>query len=140
MSQTRGFEEFTMRESEREAFLERIRASVNAEDYRRIQGMSYALPELIALIEQEPMTMRKLRHLLFGPKTEKMANVCSEAAASPPEAAKPKAKGHGRTQAKAYTGARWVQIPHPELKAGNGCPHCFQGKVRSQNSKALILR
>jgi len=39
MSQARRFEEITMTESQRDAFLERMRASVNAEDYRRIEGM-----------------------------------------------------------------------------------------------------
>jgi len=142
MSQLRRFEEVTLTESEREAFLERMRARVNAEDYRRIEGMSYALPEILTLIEQDPMTLRKLRHLLFGPKTEKTAQVCPPAtpAAPAPAAAKPKRKGHGRTKAKEYTGAHWVQIPHPRVKAGDACPLCSQGSVRMQKSKALVLR
>lgn len=65
-----------MTESERAAFLERMRQSASPEDYRRIEGMSYALPEILTLIEQDPMTLRKLRHLLFGPKTEKTHQVC----------------------------------------------------------------
>ena len=142
MSQLRRFEEVTMTESEREAFLERIRASTAPEDYRRIEGMSYALPELLTLIEQDPMTLRKLRHLLFGPKTEKTDQVCPPATSAAPAAAttKPKRKGHGRTKAKEYTGARWVQVVHPELRTGDTCPLCSQGSVRMQKSKALILR
>lgn len=142
MSQARRFEQITLTESEREAFLERMRASVNAEDYRRIEGMSYALPEILALIEQDPMTLRKLRHLLFGPKTEKTEQVCPPAtpAAPAPAAAKPKRKGHGRTKAKEYIGARWVQIPHPRVKAGDSCPLCSQGSVRMQKFKARVLR
>jgi transposase len=142
MSQARRFEEITMTESEREAFLERVRASVNAEDYRRIEGMSYALPEIMTLIEQDPMTMRKLRHLLFGAKTEKTDQVCPAvpAAAPAPAAVKPKCPGHGRTKAKDYTGARWVEISHPQVKAGESCPLCLQGNVRMQQSKSLILR
>jgi transposase len=142
MSQLRRFEEVTMTESEREAFLERIRASAAPEDYRRIEGMSYALPELLTLIEQDPMTIRKLRHLLFGPKTEKTDQVCPPAtsASSAPATTKPKRKGHGRTKAKEYTGARWVQVAHPQLKAGVACPLCSRGSVRMQKSKAIILR
>src|SRR5260221_111726 len=121
MSQLRRFEELTMTESQREAFLERIRASAAPEDYRKIEGMSYALPELLTLIEQDPMTLRKLRHLLFGPKTEKTDQVCPPAisASSAPATTKPKRKGHGRTKAKEYTGARWVQVAHPQLKTGD---------------------
>jgi transposase len=142
MSQLRRFEELTLSEPERAAFLERMRACATAEDYRRIEGMSYALPELLTLIEQEPMTMQKLRHLLFGPKTEKVQQVwpphpCPEA---PPPATKPKRKGHGRTKAREYTGARWVQVAHPRVKAGEGCPHCSQGRVRPQKSRARLLR
>jgi transposase len=142
MSQALRFEEITMTEPERQAFLERMRSIANSEDYRRIEGMSYALPQILTLIEQDPMTMRKLRHLLFGPKTEKTNQVCPAAApvAPAPEAAKPKRKGHGRTKAKEYTGARWVQILHPQMKAGGSCPLCSQGSVRMQKSKALVLR
>jgi transposase len=142
MSQLRRFKEVTMTESEREAFLERMRACATPEDYRRIEGMSYALPELLAVIEQDHMTLGKLRHVLFGSKTEKAAQVCPPATSAAPGAAtvKPKRKGHGRTKAKEYTGARWVQVAHPQLKASASCPLCSQGSVRMQKSKALILR
>lgn len=131
-----------MTEAERDAFLERMRARVSAEDYRRIEGMSHALPEIIALIEQHPMSMRKLRHLLFGARTEKTANVCPPATPAAPASPAPKSKvkGHGRTKARDYTGARWVQVTHPNLKAGQLCPCCSRGHVRLQPSKATLLR
>ena len=140
MSQARRFEEITMTESERAAFLERMRSSASPEDYQKIEGMSYALPEIIALIEQDPMTLRKLRHLLFGAKTEKTSQVCPPAPPAVLAAAKPKRKGHGRTKAKEYTGARWVHVPHPDLTAGQVCPLCLQGGVRLQKAKAIVLR
>ena len=142
MSQLGRFEELALSESQREAFLERMRASVTAEDYHRIEAMSYALPQLLALIQEDPMTIRKLQHVLFGPKTEKTAAVCPAATSPAPVAApvNPKRKGHGRTKAKEYIGARWVQVAHPELKAQASCPLCSQGSVRRQKSKALILR
>jgi hypothetical protein len=40
MSPLPRFAEVTMTESEREAFLERIRVGTAPEDYRRIEGMS----------------------------------------------------------------------------------------------------
>ena len=134
--------ELTLTESQRAAFLERVRVGVSPEDYKLIEGMSYALPELVALIEHDPMTLRKLRHLLFGPKTEKTSQVCPAPAppALGPEAPKPKRKGHGRTKAQDYTGARWMQIPHPQLKAGDPCPQCSKGAVRTQQSPAIALR
>ena len=135
------FEELTLSEAERDAFLERMRACASPEDYRKIEGMCHALPELLSLIEQEHMTLGKLRHVLFGPKTEKTGRVCPPAAAGDTASRpRPKRKGHGRTKAKEYTGARWVQVGHPQLKAGVACPLCSQGSVRQQKSKALILR
>ena len=142
MSPSQWFEEFTMSPSEREAFLQRVRSTTSPEDYRRIEAMSGALPEILALIEQDPMTLRKLRHLLFGPKTEKTHQVCPAATGSAPApaTAKPKRKGHGRLKARDYTGARWVEISHPQVKPGDACPLCFQGSVRRQKSRALALR
>ena len=46
MSQARSFEEITLTEAQREAFLERMRAVATAEDYRKIEDMSYRLARL----------------------------------------------------------------------------------------------
>jgi len=142
MSDARQFATLTMSPGERTAFLERVRPRVGADDYRLIEGMSYALPELLEWIERDPMTLRKLRHLLFGPKTEKTAAVCPATAPPAPAtaAAQSPAQGHGRTQARHYTGARWVSVRHPQLQAGARCPHCSQGSVRAQKTPAIILR
>ena len=142
MSGACQFATLALSEGERAAFLERVRPRVGADDYRLIEGMSYALPELIEWIEQDPMTLRKLRHLLFGPKTEKTDQVCP--ATAPPAPATPvapsRAQGHGRTQARHYTGARWVSVRHPQLQAGARCPRCSQGTVRAQKTPAILLR
>jgi hypothetical protein len=143
MKELPRYEPFTMTEAQRAAFLARVRSQVSPEDYRLIEGMSYALPELLALIEQEPLSLRKLRHLLFGPKTETTNRVCPAPAQAPaPGADLPKSKrpGHGRTGARAYRGARWIDVPHPTLQAGQRCQHCQQGRLRVQRSPALALR
>ena len=132
----------TMTESDRAAFLERVRPGVGPEDYRLIEGISHALPEILALIEQDPMTIGKLRHLVFGPKTEKTRRVCPSPEAPPPgpQAPRSRPKGHGRTKAQDYTGARWRHVAHPQLKPGDRCPQCAKGSVRSQPSPAIALR
>jgi transposase len=142
MSPALPMEWITMTEPQRRAFLERVRPGVGAEDYRLIEGISHALPEILALIEQDPMTIGKLRHLVFGPKTEKTHRVCPNAAPPAPgsQAPKPKRKGHGRTKARDYTGARWMHIAHPQLQPGDSCPQCSQGAVRRQPSPAIALR
>ena len=90
MRPAQRFAQLTLTESQRAAFLERVRPAIGAADYQLIEGMSYALPELLALIEQDPMTLHKLRLLLVGLKTEKTQQVCSPA--TPPPAAPPSAK------------------------------------------------
>lgn len=142
MSAARTFEAPLLSEPERGAFLARVRPGVSPEDYRLIEAMSCALPQIVESIEQERMTMRKLRHLLFGAKTEQTDRVCPPGAAPEPISPRPKAKrqGHGRLKATDYTGARWVEIPHPTLQAGCRCPLCAQGAVRAQKTKAVVLR
>jgi len=139
---TPRLEAITMSEAQRAAFLARVRAQVSPEDYRLIEGMSHALPEMLALIEQPHTTLAKLRHLLFGPKTETTARVCPAPSASPPAPPVPqrRRRGHGRTRCRAYTGARWVQVPHPSLQPGVRCHHCQRGTLRAQKSPALALR
>jgi hypothetical protein len=142
MSPAQRFEAITMTEAQRAAFLARVRAQVSPEDYRLIEGMSHALPEILALIEQDPMSLSKLRRLLFGPKTETTDRVCPAADEPPPASDVPKRRrrGHGRTRSRAYTGARWIEVPHPSLQAGQRCQHCQQGTLRAQRSPALALR
>ena len=41
-----------------------------------MEAMCYALPQIVASIEQARMTTRKLRHPLFGAKTEQTDRVC----------------------------------------------------------------
>jgi transposase len=144
------FTELRLTEADRDAFLERVRAVVQPEDYHLIEGMTYGLPKLIELIEQTP-TLPKLRRLVFGPKTEKTRQVFPPASSDPTPAAgstpaadsepqpQPKAKGHGRTKASDYTSARRVAVAHPQLRAGDPCPRCEKGKVRKQ-APAVILR
>ena len=91
MKQTRSFQEITLTQEQRAALLARVRAQISPEDFKIIEGMAHALPDILELIEQSPMTLRKLRHMIFGPKTEKTSRVCP----SPDSAAAKKPKGPG---------------------------------------------
>jgi transposase len=142
MSQTHRGEAPLLSAAERDAFLARVRTGVSPEDYGLIEAMSYALPQIVASIEQERMTMRKLRHLLFGAKTEQTDRVCPSASSPSLIFPVPKSKrqGHGRLKATDYTGARWVEVPHPAVKPACLCPLCAKGAVRMQKTKAIVLR
>ena len=142
MSQARTVEAPLLSGAERDAFLARVRPGVSPEDYGKIEALCAALPKLVEMIEQEHMTMRKLRHLLFGAKTERTDRVCPPAAPPSliPSLPKPKRPGHGRIKARAYTGADWVHVAHPHLQAGQPCPLCPKGTLRAQKTPAIMLR
>jgi transposase len=143
MSHARPSEAPVLNAAQREAFLARVRPGVSPEDYRVIEAMTYALPQIVESISQERMTMRKLRHLLFGAKTEQTDRVCPPAASPPsliPPVPKPRRRGHGRIKATDYTGARWMHVAHPDLQPGQRCPLCAKGIVRQQSRPAIVLR
>lgn len=126
--------ELIMSPEQREAFLGRMRVQVEPEDYRQIEGLC----QLALTIGQDNLS--KLRHLLFGRKTETIDRVCPVMEPAPAEAPKPPPKGHGRCGAGHYTGARWIQVSHPSLHPGQRCPQCQKGSLRTQRRRGVLLR
>jgi transposase len=132
-------------EPQRHAFLERVRGAVAPADYRVIEGMSQAVPQLLTLLEQKDMSIGRLRQMLFGPQTEKTGAVCpppaapADATAEEPSS-KPRPPGHGRRAAQTYSGARRVRVPHAGLKGGEVCPGCRKGRLRPWRVPGLLLR
>ena len=132
MNGAEPWEALLLSPAQRDAFLERMRRQVSPEDYRHIEGLC----QLALTIGQDNLS--KLRHLLFGRKTETTERVC---AVPPPEPApKPPPKGHGRCAARQYTGARWHQVSHPSLRPGQRCPQCQKGALRLQRRRGVVLR
>ncbi len=149
MAEPQPFEVLEMTAEKRQAFLERVRPGqiLTEDDYRLIEGMVKGLPDLLALVERRGMTIRRLRDVLFGPRTEKTAAVAPDPAApgagtipANPTAPKPKRKGHGRHAARRYSGARRVRVPHPDLHAGDVCPDCHGAKLYPLRTPALLIR
>jgi transposase len=135
MNWTQRLDQLVMSPSEREEFLGRMRIQVSAQDYQRIETFC----QLVATLGQDNLS--KLRHLLFGRKTETTDQVCpvveSVSATSTP---KPAPKGHGRCAARQYTGAHWIEVSHPSLQKGQRCPQCQKGSLRTQPRPAVVLR
>jgi hypothetical protein len=48
--------------------------------------------------------------------------------------------GHGRNAASAFTGAEKVCVPHAQLKPGDPCPECRQGRVYRQKEPKTLIR
>gem|GEM_PF-3407547 len=87
-------EEILMSPEQREGFLGRMRAQVNVEDYRWIETFC----QIAVTLDRDNLS--KLRHLLFGRKTQTTDQVCPPAASTGGQRTRPRAaKGHGRCPA-----------------------------------------
>jgi transposase len=131
--------------------VERARASLSAEEYRKLKGVVEALSYLTDLVADQQTTIRDLRELLFPASSEKTEAVLKKAgmeATSKPAAdkpgttgeRKPNAPGHGRNGAEAYRQPRRVTVSHESLKHGDRCPGCLKGKVYEQQEPRRLVR
>jgi transposase len=64
----------------------------------------------------------------------------SSTAAKSPEPEPPAPAGHGRNAASAFTGAEKVCVQHAQLKPGDPCPECREGKVYRQKEPKTLIR
>ena len=114
--------------------------------------------ELLDLLQNQEITLARLRKMLFGASTEKTKDILPPANSDvepPPDEPgeggdvdsvdasdevppKPKPKGHGRNGAKDYPGAKKISISHETLQAGDDCPECADGKVYETRPGVLI--
>ena len=97
-------------------------APLSEPDYDKLKDALHAMAALLA----------RSRH------TEKTNAVVGDAAGAeagesgPSDATAPAPAGHGRNRATAFTGARTIEIRHPNLKHGERCSECRQGNVYPQ--------
>src|SRR5262249_31399490 len=119
-----------------EEVLRRAEQSLDEKDAELIRAVFESYAYVTDLVEDKNTTIRRLRQLLFGSRTEKTEAVVgpkttgtSEVAASPDAAAETESvagegtadvseaaavsKGHGRNGAEAYRGAERVDVAHP---------------------------
>jgi transposase len=123
-----------------EEFLGRVKARTLAEeDYGLIEAMTETLECLSQALEEKNSSIKKLLRYLFGASTETAENVLHKEAPKQEKEKKPRPKGHGRNGAASYTGAERVKIENTELKPGDPCPECEQGKVYKLAMPAVIV-
>src|SRR4030095_11468079 len=94
------------------------------------QKLKTALHALVERLGQKRNTEKT--HSALEPKST------PSAAAESPEPAVP--AGHGRNAASAFTGAEKVSVQHAQLKPGDPCPECREGKVYRQKEPATLIR
>jgi transposase len=146
-----------------EEVLHRVEQSLDEKDVTLIRAVFQSYLYVTDLVEDKNTSIRRLRQLLFGVRTEKTDAVVGQrtdgpeatmprgaatgtesaareaaAEASGAAATGPARQGHGRNGADAYRGAERVSVPHPSLSAGDACPACGQGTVYEKAPGVLV--
>jgi transposase len=148
-------------ESDRlEEVLRRAEQSLDEEDAALIRAVFESYAYVTELVEDKDTTIRRLRQLFFGSRTEKTEAVIGPKTGTPEVTASPDAaagtesaagegtadiseeaatsKGHGRHGAADYEGGVRVDVPHPTLRAGDACPACGEGTVYEKAPGVLV--
>lgn len=146
-----------------EELLRRAEGKLEEQDCKLIRAVFDSYTYIADLVEDKNTSIRRLRNLLFGSRTEKTdavlergkeasGNTPADDSAAPPEedessgneekpqSEKPAKKGHGRNGADAYQGAEQIDVPHESLQAGAPCPQCAQGTVYEVSRPGVLVR
>jgi len=128
---------------ELDGLLERVRARALEEtDYPLIEAVVQTLGLVRQALEQKELSIKRLRGMLFGSKTESTSIITAtqKAALRRPEGKrKGPPPGHGRRPAQSYWGARRIEVLHEQLHVGDVCPDCHTGKLYDLNKPAQLL-
>jgi transposase len=102
-------------------------------------AMLRTLQWVMELIQKKNASLGRLRRILFGDKTEKTKNLFAGNGAAGVAAKERKpVKGHGRNGANQYSGAQRVDVSHPKLKPGEGCPACEKGNLIERAPSRIV--
>jgi len=149
-----------------EEVLGRVEQALDEKDAALIRAVFQSYAYVAGVVEEKNTSIRRLRQLFFGKRTEKTQTVVGsgngspapEEATSPKDAAaetgrvvderdtdpvneadtRPAAPGHGRNGADTYRGAERIEVPHPSLTAGDPCPACGDGIVYEKAPGVLV--
>lgn len=142
-----------------EDVLRRVEQALDEKDSTLVRRVFESYAYVTELVDDKNTSIRRLRQLLFGSRTEKTDVVVGQKPEKPDATAPrnavadvdlaagtgntdvcdtPAAKGHGRNGAEAYQGAVRVDVPHPSLRAGDACPVCGEGTVYEKAPGVLV--
>jgi transposase len=146
-----------------EDVLRRVEQSLDEKDSALIRAVFQSYVYVADLVEDKNTSIRRLRKLFFGARTEKTEAVVGRKTEKPEAAPQNGAaadteltagepdpgaldeadtetasQGHGRNGAAAYRGAARFDVPHPSLSAGDPCPACGQGTVYEKAAGVLV--
>jgi len=129
---------------------------LSAEDRETIENILQAYVQLLGMLQDKNTSLKRLKKLLFGAKTERLEKILEntdadgkpgqEGAEEGNEASaeastqRPRPHGHGRHAAEDYTGAEQVLVQHPTLQPGDPCPKCHKGTVYNWPNPGVLVR
>ena len=130
-----------------EALLMRVeKESLQEGDYEIIKGLVEAFIYLSHAVDEKATALKRLLRIIFGAKTETRAKLFKigsnpKDADAPKEDSEPqKQPGHGRNGADAYTKAERVKVPIQDLKAGEPCRECPNGRLYPVKKAGTLVR
>ena len=135
-----------------EALLERVRPLIQPQDFQLLQQVVTTLGLVLEWLQRKTLSLRRLRQMIFGPKTEKSSKLLSKAkdkatdptlqsaGANSSTLPKDKKKGHGRNGVEDDPGAERMVVAHPTLPVGCTCPLCRKGRLYDMNKPAVVIR
>jgi transposase len=147
-----------------EEVMHRVEQALDDKDAALIRAVFASYVYVTDLVEDKNTSIRRLRQLLFGTRTEKTEAVVgsrgekteeppqrgvaaktelaadeADMSASTEEITENAVRGHGRNGADAYRGAERIDVPHSSLTAGDPCPACDQGTVY-EKAPGVVVR
>src|SRR5215813_1184128 len=146
-----------------EEVLRRVEQALDEKDAALVRAVFESYAYVADLVEDKNTSIRRLRQLFFGARTEKTEAVVGRNSENPDSVPQPGAiadaaiaadkpapskpiepnataasQGHGRNGADAYRGAVRIEVPHPSLTAGQACPACGEGTVYDKAPGVLV--
>lgn len=152
-----------------ESYLDQIEQKMGRDFARPFRMLLGWYITLLRLIQDNKMTMRRLRRWLLGsrekqsrddrehpqkesadeaepsgPECDEQQDGASSASETNPDGSRPRRRppehGHGRLAAAAYTGCEQIVVCHESLHAGDPCPHCQDGTLYPLHDGAEVVR
>ena len=144
-----------------DALLAKAKPTFSTEEYLLLEGVLGTFVLVMQALQNARTSIKRFRKMLFGASTESKGNVLedngSSAAGDPPAGSqarsaesaavgeplpaqeKAKAKpGHGRNGAQAYRDAPVIKVDVADLRPGDPCPECTDGKVYDSPPRTIV--
>jgi transposase len=104
-------------------------------DYEKLKTALHALVDALT-----PSRMTEKTDSVLGKKEESSSQPEGESTGAEDQPSGVKAPGHGRNGSAAFESAQKVETKHQQLKSGEACPECPNGKVYTQKEPRTLIR